>query len=87
MSPLREPLPNNLLQKIAEEKEALFGSVSPNFIAVTNSAWHYEAKSEAAAGEYMPVLAPKPSFRFNNPLTLEAVNRALNVFSEIPDED
>ncbi len=78
---------NNLLQKIAEEKEALFGSVAPNFMAVTNSAWHYEAKSDAAPGEYMLVLAPNPSFRFDNPLTLEAVNRALNVFSDIPDED
>jgi hypothetical protein len=78
---------NSLLQKIAEEKGALFGSVSPNFIAVTNSAWHYEAKSEAAPGEYMLVLSPRPPFPLNNPLTLEAVNRALNVFSEIPDED
>jgi hypothetical protein len=86
------PLPdrdwiNNLRQKLAEEKEALFGAVSPNFLAVTNSAWHYEAKSEAAPGEYMLVIAPNPPFRFNNPLTLEAVNRALSIFSDIPDEN
>jgi hypothetical protein len=77
---------SNLLQKIAEEKEALFGSISPNFLAVTNSAWHYEAKSDAEPGEYMLALAPNPSFQFNNPLTVEAVNQALNVFSDIPDE-
>lgn len=86
------PLPsrqwiNDLLQKVESKKSEVFGETAPNFIAVTNSAWHFEGEFRAEAGEFMIVMPRNPPHPFKNPVTMEAVGRALSTFSAIPDEE
>lgn len=78
---------SDLLKKVESKQGANFGTTAPNFLVVTNSAWHYEGEYKAEAGEFMIVMPRNPPYPFKNPVTMEAIGRALNVFSAIPDED
>lgn len=77
----------DLLQKIEQGQEAVFGTAAPTIVVISNSAWHYEGETPAEKGEYMLFRPPHAPFQFENPLTVEAIWRALNVFSAIPDEE
>jgi hypothetical protein len=78
---------SDLLKKVESQRGAIFGPTSPNFLVVTNSAWHYEGESRAEAGEFMIVMPRNPPHPLKNPVTMEAIGRSLNTFSAIPDED
>jgi len=77
----------DLLQKMEYGQEAVFGTDAPTVVVISNSAWHYEGKAPAEKGEYMLIRPPHAPFQFKNPLTIEAIWRALNMFSAIPDEE
>jgi hypothetical protein len=78
---------NKLLQKINQEGKSVFGSFPPAFVGITNSGWFYEGKSPAGRGESLAFVLSDASHPLKIPLTIEALNEALKLFSIIPDED
>lgn len=77
----------DIMQKLNAKQESVFGAAIPTFVVITNSAWHYEGKERAKPGEFMMLIPEHPLHRVNNIVTLEAVNHALTIFSDIPQED
>lgn len=71
--------------KVMEAQETFFGNVQPNLLVITNFSWHYDGDTVAGEGEYAIVVPPTPSYPLN-PITLEAVKRAVGKFSYTPDE-
>jgi hypothetical protein len=75
------------LKKINQEGKSVFGSVPPAFVGITNSGWFYEGKSPAGRGESLAFVLSDAAHPLKIPLTIEALNEALKLFSIIPDED
>lgn len=77
----------DIMTKLEIKGDEIFGSIIPTFVAITNSAWHYEGKETAGLGEFIflvPQRSPRP---LTNPVTVEAVSRGLSLFSAIPQEN
>lgn len=74
-----------LCSKIMEKQDNFFGNIQPNLLILTNFAWHYEGNAVSKEGEYGIVIPPNPTHPLN-PITLEALKRAVSRFTFIPDE-
>jgi hypothetical protein len=76
-------------EKLQLEGASIFGETPPTFVAITNSAWHYDKDNLTSAGEFYLTVptSPKVKFPFKNEITLQAIMRSLTKFSQIPKDD
>lgn len=77
----------DLKNRIEQNRESVFGTKPPTFVAITNYSWHYDQKSPAKWGENLMVLIPEATFSFKNQVTIEALGRSLNELYKVPDEE
>lgn len=79
---------NQFFEKLTVEGSAIFGEVSPTFLAITNCAWHYDGEFMATPEEYVLLFPSVDTVRFpiKSEITHETVLRALAKFSKIPDD-
>jgi SEC-C motif len=56
-------------------------------LAITNSGWHYEGQGIASQGEYVLLMPTQAIHPLGNPLTVQAVQRSLATFGEIPEDE
>lgn len=73
-------------EKLSQNGISFFRCPAPNFLAVTNSGWHYQKDKRAGVGEGL-ILGSEfkdIDFPFKDPITLLAVKKALNMFGTLP---
>ena len=75
-------------KKLKEKGNSFFGKPAPCFIAITNSAWHYEKSKRAGKGEGI-ICGTKSSFvdfPIKNPITFKAIQKAVQSFGKLPED-
>ena len=85
----QEKWKEKLFEKLRLEGASIFGENPPTFLAVTNSAWHYDRDNLTSAGEFFLSIPTSKNvkFPFTNNITFQAITRALPKFSQIPKDD
>lgn len=78
-----------LFEKLRLEGARIFGENPPTFLAVTNSAWHYDKDNTTSAGEFFLSVPTSKDVKFliKNNITFQAITQALTKFSQIPKDD
>lgn len=76
-------------EKLKNEGASIFGENPPTFLAITNSAWHYDKDNLTSGGEFFLTIPTSQNVKFplKNEVTFQSITRALTKFSQIPEDD
>lgn len=77
-----------MFEKLLREGISIFGSNVPNFLAITNCAWHYDGVETATNEEFLLLIPDAKTVKYplQNEITYQTILRSMNLFAKIPED-